>query len=133
MLNRLPRQLPALPDMLADIGHPTPRAIGRALGVTERTARRWMATGQAPRPALLALFWVTSWGMSATDAEAHQAAALHAARADALARETRALQADLARVLALSDTGAANAPTWRARPLALVLPFPAATAAQQSR
>lgn len=133
MLNRLPRQLPSLAVMLADIGNPTPRAIGRALGVTERTARRWMAAGQAPRPALLSLFWVTRWGVSCVDADAHQAAAVSAALVDALQRERQALQADLARVLALADTGAANAPTWRVRPLGVVLPFPAPTAALQRR
>lgn len=133
MLNRLPRQLPPLAMMLADIGHPTPRAIGRALGVTERTARRWMAAGHAPRPAMLALFWVTSWGASSVDAEAHRAAVLYAEHARALADEKTALQRDLARLLALCDTGAANAPTWRALPMAQVLPFPAATAARDAR
>ena len=69
MLNRLPRQMPPLDVMLADIGNPTTREVARALDVTERTVRRWLSHGTAPRPVMLALFWVTSWGLSATDCE----------------------------------------------------------------
>jgi hypothetical protein len=125
MLNRLPTPagLPPLPLMLADLGQPSARHLGRALGVTERTARRWVAAGHAPRPAMLALFWVTRWGHSAALCEAQHSAALARAYSAALADEKAALQADLSRVLALADTGAANVPTWRALPLAPVLPL----------
>lgn len=125
MLNRLPTpaQLPPLPLMLADLGQPSTSHLGRALGVTERTARRWLAAGHAPRPAMLALFWVTRWGQSLALCEAEHSAALARAYAACLADENHALQADLGRVLALADTGAANVPTWRALPLAPVLPL----------
>lgn len=123
MLNRLPRQLPALSVLLDDLGHPPAEALGRALGVTPRTVRRWIADDQAPRPAALALFWVTRWGLAAAHAEAHNAATMHAAHARCLQTEVDRLRAELARVLALADTGAANVASLQALPLAPVLPF----------
>ncbi|RVU46109.1 hypothetical protein [Rubrivivax rivuli] len=123
MLNRLPHQMPPLAVMLEDLGQPTTAQLGRALGVTERTARRWVAAGHAPRPAMLALFWVTRWGQSVVDADAHNQATTYAALARALRADNDALQADLARVLALADTGAANSASWRVLPMATVLPF----------
>jgi hypothetical protein len=128
MLNRLPSgaRLPPLGLMLDDLGNPSTRQLGRALGVTERTARRWVAAGQAPRPVMLALFWVTRWGESLALCEAQHGASLARAHLAALQAEKTALAADLARVLALSDTGAANVPTWQVLPLAVVLPFKAA-------
>lgn len=123
MLNRLPRTLPPLSALLDDIGNPAAGAVARALGVTERTLRRWQADDQAPRCAALALFWLTRWGMSATNAEAHNAAVLHAAHARALTDEVARLRAELARVLALADSGAANMPSLAVAPLAQVLPF----------
>lgn len=123
MLNRLPRQLPALSLMVADIGNPSTHELARSLDVTPRTVRRWLAADLAPRCAGLALFWLTRWGMSAIDAEAHQAAMLHAGLARARAEEIARLRVDLAHVLALADHGAANVPSLQVAPLALVLPF----------
>lgn len=111
MLNRLPRQLPALPTMLADLGNPGAAALGRALGVTDRTARRWLADGNAPRPALLALFWLTRWGQSAVACEAHNAAVMHAGMVGCLQREIASLRRELGRVLALGEFGSANSPS----------------------
>ena len=67
MLNRLPTptQLPPLEIMLDDIGSPTAAELGRALGVTPRAVERWRDAGTAPRPVLLAIFWLTRWGMNA--------------------------------------------------------------------
>lgn len=123
MLNRLPAQLPTLAAILDDLGNPRPEAIGRALGVTPRTVRRWIADDQAPRPAVLALFWVTRWGLGTVDAEATNAARLYAAQAGALQRQADGLRAELARVLALADTGAANVASLEALPLAPVVPI----------
>lgn len=110
MLNRLPTpvQLPSLALMLDDLGQPGVDKLAAALGVTPRTVRRWLADGMAPRPAMLALFWVTRWGLSLVDAEAARLADLHAAEADCLRREVSALRDELARVLAVGDFGAAN-------------------------
>jgi hypothetical protein len=122
MLCRLPRHLPPLSLMLADIGSPSPSAVARALGVSARSVRRWVAVDDAPRPVLAALFWLTRWGVSAVDAEAHNAAVLAASYVRALKDENGALRADLGRALALAD-GAANVSSWRELPLAQVLPF----------
>lgn len=126
MLNRLPRQLPPLSLMLSDLGNPSHDDLARALGVTARTVRRWVADDDAPRPALLALYWLTRWGQSAVDAEAYNAMRMHAGLADARGREIERLRAELARLAALADYGSANAPTLAVLPMAQVLPFRAA-------
>lgn len=124
MLHRLPRQLPPLALMLDDIGRPRTADLARALGVTPRTARAWVAAGQAPRSAMLALFFLTRWGLSQADCDAHNAAQLARAHLSSVQEEKNALQAEFARVLALADTGAANGASWRALPMAAVIPFP---------
>lgn len=75
----------------------------------------WVSAGQCPRPAHLALFWVSRWGVSIIHAEAHNEAKFHAAHAAALKRENAALVAQVAALSRLT-AGAANAPlfTWRA-------------------
>ena len=40
------------------------KRVHRYLGVTERTVHRWLSEGQAPRAAVLALFWESKWGRS---------------------------------------------------------------------
>ncbi len=122
MLCRLPRQLPPLSMMLDDIGRPSPAAVARALGVSARSMRRWIAADAAPRSVLAALFWLTRWGVSQIDADAYNAATLHASYARSLKDENASLRADLGRALALAD-GAANVSSWRELPLAQVLPF----------
>lgn len=56
-LARLPRHLPSLAQLLTDLGNPTNEAIAKALGVSVVSVRRWKRT-QAPRPAMLALWWL---------------------------------------------------------------------------
>lgn len=41
-----------------------PKPVAKYLGVNERTIYAWMATGRAPRPAVLALFWESKYGHS---------------------------------------------------------------------
>ena len=119
MLNRLPRptQLPPLGWMLDDIGNPSARELARALDVTPRTVERWRSAGHAPRAAMLAIFWLTRWGMSAVHCEAHNAAVLHAGMSACLKRETERLSAEvqtlnakLARLGRIADFGSANDP-----------------------
>lgn len=110
MLNRLPRQLPPLSLILEDLGRPTPAAIAAAIGAPERSVRRWIATDHAPRPAMLALFWLTRWGMSLVDCEAGRLADLHGAMARCRQAELDELRGVLARVLRIADLGAANDP-----------------------
>lgn len=70
MLNRLPSGTGSFEDLLSDLGlsaRDTPR-IARALGVSERTVWRWKKTN-APRMALLALWWLSREGHSTWDCE----------------------------------------------------------------
>lgn len=110
---RAPRQLPALEHIVADIGRPSPAVIGRALGVHERTVYHWLARGEAPRPAHLALFWESRWGQSQIEADAHAIVMWSRGEVDALRRENATLQARIAYLEGLGDHGAANAPTLR--------------------
>lgn len=110
-LHRLPRSVPPLPVLLADLGNPTTREVARALGVTERTVWRWLADGAAPRPATLALFWLTSWGWSCVESEARRAIDDARGYASALRTELDALRVELARVLSLGEFGSANSPS----------------------
>ena len=89
-----PLTMPTLSMILADIGHPTPRAVATLLGVDHRTVRRWIAAGQAPRAVMLALFWLTRWGRSQVDCQAtneclHALATLAATRSVLLATKTQ--------------------------------------------
>lgn len=124
MLHWLPRHTPALPDLLADLGHPSAAAVGRALDVTPRTVHRWVSAGHAPRTAELALFWVTSYGWSTHECEARRMLDDWRNLAAARQREADALRRELARVLAVGDFGSANQPLSDVpRPGADVLPL----------
>lgn len=127
MLNRLPTpvQCPQFSQILDDLGRPAPRLIAKALGVTPATVTRWIRNDSAPRPVLLSLFWLTRWGMSLVDAEAVNAARLHAGMSACLRAEVDRLQRELARVVAAGDFGCANDVTLAPLPrhTADVLPF----------
>lgn len=106
-----PRQLPPLEALLADIGQPAPAVIAKLLGVHERTVFAWLAKGQAPRPATLALFWESSWGRSVIDAQAVNGERFARGLAQALEREKATLLARIAYLERVGQYGAANAPT----------------------
>lgn len=109
MLSRTPRYIPPFNTLLEDLGRPSPAELAKALGVTPRTVFRWLAAPEAvPRPVLLALFWLTRWGLSEVDAEAVNSARMHAAMADALRDDLERLRRELARVVAAGDFGCAN-------------------------
>jgi hypothetical protein len=82
--------MPPLAAMLEDVGNPTAAHLGAFLGVSPRTVARWLARGHAPRPASLALFWLTRWGRSQVDCTAVNDARLW--HAVAQAQTTRAAQ-----------------------------------------
>ena len=119
--------MPPLSFVLDDIGNPTAADLARAFNVSERTVRRWITADQAPRPVMLALWWLTRWGASQANADAHNAATLHAARARALDDENQALKRELSRVLALNKTGASNAPLLHRMPLLWAVPVTASS------
>lgn len=114
VLNRLPRQLPPLSLMLADIGEPKPAQLARLLGVKPATVSRWIAKDAAPLPVLLAIFWLTRWGRSQIDADMTNAAQLHADHARALGLQLQETRAQLARLAGLVESlaGAANGPLY---------------------
>lgn len=122
MLNRLPGQLPPLSLMLADIGQPTPAALAKALKVSPATARKWISQDSAPLPVLLSLFWLTRWGRSIVDADAVNQASMNASLATALQTERDQARAQLAHVLGLANTGAANDPIYCGPPQLQSLP-----------
>jgi hypothetical protein len=85
-----------------------------------------MRADAAPRPVMLALFYVSRWGASDVNSHAAHAATVHAAHAAALQRQLDELRAELARLARLGDFGAANDPeSWSttvARPPSRVEP-----------
>lgn len=105
-----PRSIPALSQIVPALGGPSPREISRYLEVTERTVYRWQASDDAPRAALLALFWESSYGLSALNCELHNAAQVHKSHANSLTRELVNLRARIARLEKMGAFGSANAP-----------------------
>lgn len=110
MLNRLPRQMPPLAAMLEDIGNPKPPQLARALGVSTRTVQRWLSDEQAPRTAMLAIFWLTRWGRSQVNCEAVNEAAMFAGLVSSLQRRVEDLQRQVDHLRRIGDFGAANDP-----------------------
>lgn len=106
----LPRRLPALSAMLEDLGNPSARSIAKALGVHARTIERWRREGRAPRPAMLALYYVTRWGRSEVNCRAEHDAQLYSGYAAALKTELAEANAKLARLGQIGEFGSANDP-----------------------
>jgi hypothetical protein len=122
MLNRIPRQLPTLSTMLDDLGNPKPESLARALRVSPRTARRWISDDQAPFAVMVAIFWVTRWGISAVDAEAYNAATQYAGLAEILRADLAESRRQVDRLVELLDQAkhfdqAANCPIYSDRPV----------------
>jgi len=114
-LHLAPRHLPA-PALLLESINARPPAVAAALGVSERQVWRWLAADAMPRPAGLALWWLSPWGQSALVADAHQRVALAEALAAALRRDLAAADARAARLVA----AAAPAPAYPAWALSAV-------------
>lgn len=115
MISRAKRlQLPTFRAMLTDLGAISSRQIGAALGVHHSTIERYRRTDRAPRPVLMALFWLTSWGQSELSCDLHNRATAATAHMESLRRENDALRRELARVLSAADFGSANRPTFQA-------------------
>lgn len=86
MLNRLPKTLPSFAELVADLGHPKAEALAKSLDVSPSTVRRWRRE-QAPRTAILALWWLSRWGQSAWTCEMAQRQAIGWRTADAVSLE----------------------------------------------
>lgn len=124
---------------LIDDLHATPAQVAKFLHVTERSVWRWLSDGSAPFAVLAALWHETPRGRETSALDVGNALnyALGMSRASSamLATET----ARLARLLAISDTGAANGPfidsefdQFAGAPCALIQlpPLPSHAAAQ---
>jgi hypothetical protein len=112
LYSKAPKQLPPLGLMLGDlIGSKTPESIGKHLGVSPSTVRRWLSKSEAPRAAMLALFWETQWGQSIIDCDAVNQVRMQEGLNRALKNENASLRARIARLEALGGGfGAANEP-----------------------
>lgn len=106
----LPRGLPTLEMMLADLGHPSAAEVAKWLGVSERTVYGWKRSTQAPRTALLALFWLTRWGFSALDTHRENQVQVLQSLTVSLNNENAGLRTRIARLEETGDFGTANDP-----------------------
>lgn len=113
----LPRTFPALRTLAGDVA-PTAPELARWLGVSERSAQRWLADDAAPRPVMAALWLASRWGMSDLDAHRQHLAQTAGALVAALQAEIGRLRADLERLAPLARAGAANEPLRPAGALA---------------
>ena len=91
-IEQLPRSVPPWEAILDDLGRPPPDRVARALGVGRATVYRWNATKHAPKPALLALFWLTRWGRSAVHTQATNDAVMAVTLARSLGEEREQLK-----------------------------------------
>lgn len=109
-LHFCPASLPIWQSILDDLGNPHPDRVAKVLGVGVRTVYRWNREGRAPRAVCLALFWLTRWGRSSVDAQAVNSCRLAVQYANALEADLARVRTQLAHVIALNASGAANDP-----------------------
>ena len=112
-MHHTPRHLPQLLTMLDNIPA-SEKEIAKHLGLSLTTLKKYRRNEQAPRPVMLALFWLTSWGMGTIDAElvnrerfARQALEFSRLEVLALRDQVRLLEAERGRYAV-----AANAPAF---------------------
>lgn len=110
LLNLFPRSMPDLMLMLDDLGNPSSEQLAKALRVSERTVRRWIARGEAPIPAAMTIYWVTSWGQAELVAEAAFGIDVYRELARSLHDECEDLRRKLASLGGIGEFGSANDP-----------------------
>lgn len=101
---------PPLSVLLDDLFTRDPHAIAAHLGISPKTLNRWKAADEAPRAALLALFYESRWGYSLLETTAHNGHALAVRQVQGLERENAMLRTRIARLERIGQFGAANAP-----------------------
>lgn len=111
-LKQLPcdRELPSFMQMLEDLRVKRPEELAEAMDVHPKTVRRWLDSQAAPKPVLLALYWLTRWGSASRDAELFNRAQVYQGLAEAQGRELKALKARVAHLSRLGDFSSANDP-----------------------
>jgi hypothetical protein len=106
--------IPPLSYLLDDLLTRDQAAIAKHLGVSTATLKRWIQADDAPRAALLALFYESRWGYSLMETTAHNGE-MYARQELRFARQQiKHLQAEVARLESIGDFGAANAPRLEA-------------------
>jgi hypothetical protein len=98
-----------LRGLLADL-FATPAQVAKHLAVTERSVYRWLTDGTAPRAVLYALWHETPKGRHVSALDVGNELVIVKGLAQSLQSQTAKDHARLCRVLAISDTGAANDP-----------------------
>ena len=86
-------------------------------GVSHSTVYRWLSVGTAPRPALLALYWCTRWGLSELDADTHNRAEVYKQLAQALELELWRQREDFGKLAQIGHYGSANDPLPHVAPV----------------
>jgi len=109
-IEHAPVSLPIWHTMMDDLCHPPPARVARVLGLSIRSVYRYNATGHAPKPVCLAVFWLTRWGRSAVHEQATNDAVLMASYVSALRSQVDEVQRQLAHVQAIGNFGSANDP-----------------------
>lgn len=104
---------PPLSYLLNDIFEKDLKKVAKFLGVTLATLKRWKATDDAPRAALLALFYESRWGYSLMYTTAFNAETFARQETESLKRTNAALRVRIARLEALGNFDCANEPIWK--------------------
>lgn len=104
---------PPLSYLLDDLLTSDHRKIAAHLGVTLKTLERWIVTDDAPRAALLALFYESRWGYSLMETTAYNGHMYERRLRQSLERENAMLRTRIARLETTGDFGAANEPLSR--------------------
>lgn len=116
LTSRTPHRLPTFRAIVEDL-EARPADVAQALGVGVSTVYRWWQQNNAPRPAMLALFWLSRWGQSAIDCDMHNRATVFEGLAQALERELWRQREDFARLARIGHYGSANDPLPHVAPL----------------
>lgn len=109
-IDHAPGSLPIWHTIIDDLGNPPPARVARVLGIGLRTVYRYNQTGEAPKVALLALFWLTRWGRSSVHAQATNDALVAVGYVQSLRAQVGQLESQVARLTALGGFGSANDP-----------------------
>lgn len=109
-IEHAPVSLPIWHTMMDDLCQPPPARVARVLGISIRSVYRYNATGHAPKPVCLAIFWLTRWGRSAVNTQAVNDATLMAGYVSALRSQVEGLESKVSHLLTIGDFGAANEP-----------------------
>lgn len=96
-----------------ELGRPPAYQVAKALHVSPTTVRRWIRSGRIPRPAHLALYWLTHRGRADIELDMHNELIIAWGLARALERERIELEQLVKHLATIGQFGAANDPVQR--------------------